>query len=60
MTKAEIIALQARIGTTPDGIWGDVSTAACERHLRALMPKQHRWTTGDETSVIARFGEPGD
>jgi hypothetical protein len=60
MTKAEIIALQTRIGTTPDGIWGDVSTAACERHLRALMPKQHRWTTGDETSVIARFGEPGD
>ena len=60
MTKAQIIALQTRIGTTPDGIWGDVSTAACERHLRALMPTPHPWPTGDESSVIRRFGEPGD
>ena len=60
MTKAQIIALQTRIGTTPDGIWGDVSTAACKRHLRALMPTPHPWPTGDESSVIRRFGEPGD
>ena len=33
MTKAQIIALQERIGTKPDGLWGDVSTAACQRHL---------------------------
>ena len=60
MTKAQIIALQTRIGTTPDGIWGDVSTAACQRHLRALMPTPHPWPTADESSVIRRFGEPGD
>jgi hypothetical protein len=60
MTRAEIIALQRRIGTKPDGIWGAVSTAACKRHLRALMPQPHPWPTGDDTSVIARFGEPGD
>ena len=60
MTRTEIIALQTRIGTTPDGIWGDVSTAACKRHLRALMPTPHPWPTGDESSVIRRFGEPGD
>jgi hypothetical protein len=60
MTKAQIIALQTRVGTTPDGIWGDVSTAACQRHLRALMPQPHPWPTGDDTSVIARFGQPGD
>jgi len=60
MTRAEIIALQTRIGTTPDGIWGAVSTAACERHLRALMPTPNPWPTGDDMSVIARFGEPGD
>jgi hypothetical protein len=60
MTRAEIIALQTRIGTKPDGIWGDVSTAACERHLRALMPTPHPWPTGDDASVIRRFGEPGD
>jgi len=60
MTRAEIIALQTRIGTKPDGIWGVVSTAACKRHLRALMPTPNPWPTGDDTSVIARFGEPGD
>jgi hypothetical protein len=60
MTKAQIIALQERIGTKPDGIWGDVSTAACQRHLRALMPTPHPWPTGDDASVIARFGQPGD
>ena len=60
MTRTEIIALQERIGTTPDGIWGDVSTAACKRHLRALMPTPHPWPTGDESSVIRRYGEPGD
>jgi hypothetical protein len=60
MTKAEIIALQTRIGTTPDGIWGSVSTAACQAHLRALMPTPNPWPPGDDTSVIARFGEPGD
>lgn len=60
MTKSQIITLQERIGTKPDGIWGDVSTAACQRHLRALMPTPHPWPTGDESSVIRRFGEPGD
>jgi hypothetical protein len=24
------------------------------------MPQPHPWPTGDDTSVIARFGEPGD
>ena len=60
MTRTEIIALQTRIGTKPDGLWGDVSTAACRRHLRSLMPTPHPWPTGDESSVIRRFGEPGD
>jgi hypothetical protein len=60
MTKAQIIALQERIGTKPDGLWGDVSTADCQRHLRALMPQPHPWPTGDDASVIARFGQPGD
>ena len=60
MTKSQIITLQERIGTKPDGIWGDVSTAACRRHLRSLMPTPHPWPTSDEASVIRRFGEPGD
>ena len=60
MTRAQIIALQERVGTKPDGIWGPVSTAACQRHLRSLMPTPHPWPTGDDASVIARFGQPGD
>lgn len=60
MTKAQIIAIQTRIGTKPDGIWGDVSTAACKAHLRALMPMPHPWPTSDDQSVIARFDQPGD
>jgi hypothetical protein len=60
MTRAQILNLQTRISTTPDGIWGAVSVAACERHLRALMPTPHPWPTGDDSSVIARFGQPGN
>lgn len=60
MTRAQIVTLQERIGTTPDGIWGAKSQAACQRHLRALMPSPHPWPTSDDASVIARFGRPGD
>jgi hypothetical protein len=60
MNKQEIIALQINIGTTPDGIWGDVSTAACKRHLRALMPTPHPWPNPDAASLRAFYGEAGD
>lgn len=60
MTRAQIITLQERIGTTPDGIWGAMSTAACKRHLCALMPNPHPWPISTDSQVIARFGQPGD
>jgi len=60
MTTEQIIAMQRRVGTTPDGIWGPKSAAACQRHLRALMPSPHPWPRGDQASLRAFYGSPGD
>ncbi len=46
MTRAQIQAMQDRIGTTPDGFWGPKSIAACQKHLRALMPKDSNCASG--------------
>lgn len=43
-----------------DGFWGPLSVAACERHLRALMPKPNPWPKPDEHSLTAFYGKPGD
>jgi hypothetical protein len=56
----KISDLQRRVGAEPDGMWGMKSAAACQAHLRALMPEANPWPTGDDASVIARFGKPGD
>jgi hypothetical protein len=58
--QSEIIAMQKRIGTTPDGFWGPISIAACQRHLRALMPSPHPWPKPDQASLQAFYGSPGD
>lgn len=60
MTHSEIITLQEHIGTTPDGFWGAKSIAACQKHLRSLMPTPNPWPTGNDASVIRRFGYPGN
>jgi hypothetical protein len=60
MTRTQIIELQRRIGTNPDGFWGPKSIAACQRHLRALMPTPNPWPTPDDPSMIRLFGRPGD
>lgn len=59
MNRSQIIALQTRVGTAPDGFWGPKSSAACQKHLRALMPSPNPWPTSDDASVIRRFGRPG-
>lgn len=41
MTQEEIIRTQTRVGTIPDGFWGSKSTAAAQKHLRAMMPSPH-------------------
>lgn len=62
MTKAQIIELQKRVGTTADGFWGPVSTAKCQKYLRKRMPSPNPWPTqatvrsGD--SIFGKAGKP--
>lgn len=60
MNKPDIMAMQERIGVTPDGFWGPVSIAACKRYLRSLMPVPNPWPSADQASVTAFYGRPGD
>lgn len=56
MNKSQILALQKRVGTTPDGFWGPQSIAACQSHLKKLMPKVNPWPKSDEKSLKAFYG----
>src|SRR5690606_32860835 len=60
MNKSEIIALQKRVGTEPDGFWGPKSIAACQRHLRSFMPKSNPWPQPNQKSLQSFYGSPGD
>ena len=60
MTPLDIAALQKRIGVEPDGFWGPVSTAAAQKHLRAMMPVPARWPKTDQTSLSETYGGAGD
>jgi hypothetical protein len=60
MTRIEIQEMQKRIGATPDGFWGPQSIAACQKHLRKLMPKPHPWPKSDQASLSAFYGAAGD
>lgn len=60
MTKAQIIEMQKRIGATPDGFWGPKSIAACQRHLRSLMPSPNPWPAQSQAALQAFYGSPGD
>ncbi len=60
MTTAQIVELQRAVGTDPDGFWGRLSNAACQKHLRALMPKPNPWPVTDESALREFYGAPGD
>jgi hypothetical protein len=60
MNQTQIKEMQQRIGTTPDGFWGPASVAACQRHLRKLMPSPNPWPATDQRSLANFFGLPGD
>jgi hypothetical protein len=60
MTQKQIAELQARIGTTPDGFWGPKSIAACQKHLRSLMPKPNPWPGQSQAELKAFYGDPWD
>lgn len=59
-TQTSIKAMQTRIGVQADGFWGPKSMAACQAHLRKLMPKPNPWPLSDQKSLTAFFGPPGD
>ena len=60
MTAKKIQDLQTAIGVEPDGFWGPKSIAACQRHLRKLMPLTHPWPKSDQKSLTAFYGAAGD
>lgn len=60
MNTEEIKTMQVRVGTRPDGFWGPKSIAACQKHLRARMPKDNPWPRSDQASLRAFYGKPGD
>jgi len=56
----DIAELQKRVGANPDGFWGPRSVAACQAHLRAMMPHPNPAPRSDEKSLLAFYGRPGD
>lgn len=60
MEKQEIIEMQKKIGTTPDGWWGPKSIAALKKYLRGLAPKNNPWPESDQVSLRKFYGTPGD
>lgn len=60
MKTADIIAMQRRIGAEPDGFWGPKSIAACQKHLRSLMPHGCNWPSSSQASLQGFYGSPGD
>ena len=60
MNKNDIKATQRRSGVIDDGFWGPKSIAACQAHLRKLMPAKNPWPTTDQASLTKFYGAAGD
>lgn len=60
MTTKDIQALQHRVGAVPDGFWGPKSIAACQAHLRRLMPEKNPWPGTTQAALTRFYGAPGD
>lgn len=59
MNQQEIIALQRRIGATPDGFWGPRSTQAAKDYLLNLMPSPHPFPRQGTQDFIDFYGPHG-
>jgi len=59
VNQTQIQITQETVGTEPDGFWGPQSVAACQRYLRAMMPKPNPWPKQDQKSLTAFYGPPG-
>lgn len=60
MNKKEIVGLQKRIGTEPDGFWGPLSTRRAKDYLYEMMPRPHPFPKQrDVTDFYGPFGVKG-
>jgi len=48
------------VGTQDDGVWGRKSMAACQRHLKAMMPSPSPWPSPSQSALQRFYGSPGD
>ena len=60
MNQKDIQNIQRCIGVTADGWWGPQSIAACQAHLKKLMPARNPWPATDQASLTRFYGAPGD
>lgn len=60
MNRTEIIRTQERVGALGDGFWGPHSIAACQQHLKNLMPATHPFPVEGSPEFLAFFGEHGE
>tara|TARA_B110000503_G_scaffold139137_1_gene226834 strand:+ start:1123 stop:1686 length:564 start_codon:yes stop_codon:yes gene_type:complete len=59
MKRDQIIEIQAKIGTVPDGFWGNKSIAACQKYLINLGTGKDAPDT-DQASLTRAYGAAGD
>lgn len=60
MTRDQIVEIQRKIGTTPDGFWGGKSVSACHWYLSKISPVSGSTPTNDQSSLTRAYGSPGD
>lgn len=59
MNESEIIRTQERVGAVGDGFWGPKSIAACQKHMRAMMPSSSPFPTEGSTAFNSFYGPHG-
>lgn len=59
MNETQIKIMQERVGAEPDGFWGPRSVAACQRHLKKMMPSPHPFPRQDQKSLTSFYGPAG-
>jgi hypothetical protein len=59
MTSEQIKDVQRKVGTTPDGVWGPKSNAACNRYLRSLMPSDRVFPKAGTKAFLEFYGPHG-
>lgn len=60
MKTSDIVAMQKKIGVTPDGFWGPKSIEACKAYLRGLMLVPNPWPDTSQAALSAFYGKAGD